>query len=367
MKIGINAQALTQCSPCGINTYIRNLIPSLCSLDQKNHFILFASKQIELKGVYQNLEKKRGRAYASFSLFGFSKLFNESNCDIAFIPKEIVPLFVNKPTVITVFDLFFLKMYRKFRNQIPFSTKMHYEVARLFSFKKAAKLCAISESCKQDLIEICNIKPEKIEVTPLSYDPHIFYPRTKNEIEGVLKRFGIERPYLVNISSQFWAPKNVMGVLRAFHLLQEGGFPHELIMIGKIGPSYSEMQNYIHRHQLRVKCLLSVHVEDLASLLSGAIALVYPSFHEGFGLPILEAMASNCPVITSNVTAMPETAGEAALLIDPYQPEAIFHAMKSLIEDSDLSNKLKTRGLKRATNFSWSITGERTLHALLSV
>lgn len=367
MKIGINAQGLISGAPCGINTYLRNLIPALSKLDHANDFLLFSSDRIHLEGLEENVTQKSGRKWGSFSLIGFSRLFNENECDVAFIPKETLPLFIKKPVVITVYDLFFIKMYRKFKNQIKLSAKIHYELARLTAFKKATKLCAISTSCKEDLVEICDIDPQKIEVTPLSFDPQYFFPRSEEEIGTIRKKYSITQPYFLNISSIFWDPKNVMGVLKAFRLIQEAGFPHELIMVGKIGPSYSKMQEYIERYNLKVKCLISITVEEIAILLSGAQALVYPSFHEGFGLPIVEAMAAGCPVITSNVSAMPETAGGAALLVDPYQCEDLFEAMKKIIENKEVVNQLKAWGLSRAQKFSWSETAKKTLDVIYSV
>lgn len=362
MKIGINAQALISTAPCGINTYVRNLIAALNEIDHGHDIVLFSSVEIHLEKM--KFLNKVGKTFGFFSYLGVSRLFRQSKCDIAFIPKETVPFFVDKPVVITVFDLFFIKMYKKFKKQIGLSGKLHYELARLISFKKADKLCAISESCRQDLIEICGISPEKIFVTPLAYDSHIFFPRSKEQIETILKKYQIQLPYFLNISSLFWDPKNVMGVLSSFKMLQDSGYQCELIMAGKVGPSYKKMQEYIHKHNLRVKCLISLKVEELALLLAGARALVYPSFHEGFGLPIIEAMAVGCPVITSNITAMPETAGGAAALIDPYQCEEIFEAMKKILEVPAYVSYLQEKGLQRAKNFSWMQTAKKTLDVL---
>lgn len=347
MKIGINAQALTSAAPCGINTYIRNLLAAFDELDHDHDITLLASDP-------------KQKAYGSFSYFGFSKLFNQSNCDLAFIPKESVPFFVKKPVIITVYDLFFLKMYREFKQQIKLSSKMHYELARLVSFKRADAICAISESCRQDLIELCGVDPKKITVTPLAYDTHMFVPRAQTDVEALLKKHHIEGPYFLNISSLFWEPKNVMGVLCAFKEVGEG----ELVMVGRVGPSFHQMQEYIHAHKLKVKCLIALPVEEVALLLAGARALVYPSFHEGFGLPIVEAMAVGCPVITSTTSAMPETAGGAAHLVDPHSCEEITVAMKKILEDEAYAEKLKQKGFTRARDFSWKKTAQTTLATL---
>jgi glycosyltransferase involved in cell wall biosynthesis len=362
MKIGINAQPLINAAPCGIDTYARNLVAALDQIDHKHDIILFSSDKIHLKET--SLLNKVGQSFGMFSYLGFSKLFNQSQCDVALILKETVPLFVDKPVVITVYDLFFIKMYKRFKKQITFSAKLHYELAKLISFKKADALCAISESCRQDLIEFCGVSPEKIVVTPLAYDSRIFFPRSREQIETTLKKYQIELPYFLNISSVFWDPKNVMGVLRSFKILMESNYQCELIMVGKVGPSYKQMQEYIHKHKLKVTCLLSIEVEELAILLAGAKALVYPSFHEGFGLPIIEAMAVGCPVITSNISAMPETAGGAAHLINPHQPEEIFDAMKRIMEDTGFTNDLKKKGFEHAKQFSWRKTAQKTLETL---
>ncbi len=364
MRIGINADGLTSTTPCGVNTYLKNILPMFCQLDCKNEFLLFAQDVVHLES---HLKQEIGRKWGSFSRIGFSRLFNKNRCDVAFMPKESVPIFINKPTVITVYDIFLLKMYKQFRGQIKFSAKIHYELARLRDFKKATKLCAISESCKQDLIEFCNISPKKIEVIHLAYDAGCFFPRSDEEILEVKQKHGVTQPYFINISSGFWDRKNLMGLLESFKMIQEAGFPHQLIIAGGMGPSYQKMQKYVDQYNLNVKFLISVPVKELASLLSGAKALVFPSFDEGFGLPIIEAMACNCPVITSNTSAMPEVAGGAALLVDPYQCEDIYAAMKRVIEDMPLVNQLKIRGLSRAKDFSWVATARQTLDVIYSV
>lgn len=362
MRIGINAQALTSKMPCGINTYVSNLIKAFTQLEHKHDIMLFSSENIHFEG--EGFQKKVGNSWGAFSYFRFSKMLRQYNCDVAFVPKETVPFFFNKPVAITVYDLFFIKMYKKFKKQIKLSSKIHYEIARINSFKKADALCAISESCRQDLIEFCGINPDKIIVTYLAYDPQYFFPRSNDQINEILKKYQIKHPYFLNVSSVFFDRKNVMGVLRSFKLLQEAGYTCELIMNGKIGPSYKQMQDYIHTHKLKVKCLNSLSVEELALLLSGAKALVFPSFDEGFGLPIIEAMAVGCPVITSNISAMPEVAGGAAHLVDPNHSEDIFEAMKRILEDSVFTSDLKEKGLQRAKHFSWLKTAQKTLDIL---
>lgn len=366
MKIGVNAQPLVGCQFNGIRTYLNNLLIALSRIDKKNEYLLFSATKIATQDLGSHFSSITGKKYGSFSYLGYSKLIKDFVCDVGFIPKETVPLKMSKPVIITAYDLFFLKHYSEFKQHISFKARLHYQLAARYAFKKADKILCISEDCKKDLIEICGIDSHKIVNTYLGYDSSVFFLRPIEEMVAVRNKYGITEEYFVNISSVFWARKNVMGVLKAFLELCKKGYNQQLLMIGQKGSGYPEMQTFIKNNQLqnKVRCLFAISHHEIAALLNGATGLVFPSFHEGFGLPIIEAMAAHCPVITSCSSAMQEVTQDAGLLVDPYSSRSIAEAMIQLIENSGLREDLRKRGIEHVKKFSWEHTAQKTLQVL---
>jgi len=225
-------------------------------------------------------------------------------------------------------------------------------------------LIAISEATKRDAVERLRIAPERITVTPLAVDERCFSPRPPDEVELVLARYSLRRPYFLHIGSSD-PNKNTANILRAFELFsRDPNTAHSLYIAGKWPAQALADLAAAHGGLLaggRVRMLGYVPDDDLPALYGGADAFVYPSLREGFGLPILEAMRCGTPVITSTVSSLPEVAGDAALLVDPHDPEAITGALARIAGDADLRAGLIARGLRRAEEFSWTRTAQLTL------
>jgi len=160
--------------------------------------------------------------------------------------------------------------------------------------------------------------------------------------------------------------KNLSLLIRALSMIKT---KIPLVMVGWRGWGRSEWLEEIRAHGLAERVFLAGYVDEatLVSLYSGASVFVYPSLYEGFGLPILEAMACGCPVICSNVSSLPEVAGDAALLIDPQSPEELSHALDKVLTDSELRKQMVVRGLKRVRRFTWQETAARTLDVFARV
>ncbi len=225
-----------------------------------------------------------------------------------------------------------------------------------------------SEATKRDAVERLRIPPERITVTPLAVNERHFYPRPAAEIDRALARYRLRRPYFLHVGSYVGPSdqnKNVANILRAFDLFsRDPNTTHSLYIAGKWSPSamqefYASYPRLVDSGRLRM--LGYVPDDDLPTLYGGADLFVYPSLLEGFGLPILEAMRCACPVLTSTVSSLPEVAGDAALLVDPRDPEAMAEAMARLAGDAALRADLVRRGLTRATLFSWERTAQLTL------
>lgn len=218
---------------------------------------------------------------------------------------------------------------------------------------------AISESTKADLCEYQGTDPSRVFVTPLAADPLTFFPCTEPErLREVRERYGIgDGPYLLSLNT-LEPRKNLDHAVRAFAAVtrQERASDLRLVLVGAKGWRYERIFEALRAAGMeegRIIVTGFVADEDLAPLYSGAVAFVYPSFYEGFGLPPLEAMQCGVPVITSNTSSLPEVVGEAGILLDPTDEDGLAHCMLQLYRDSALREEMRTRSLQRARQFTW--------------
>jgi glycosyltransferase involved in cell wall biosynthesis len=182
-------------------------------------------------------------------------------------------------------------------------------------------------------------------------------------VSARLRSYGVHEPYILCVG-KLQARKNTVGVLRAFHLLREqAGIRHKLLFVGRKTWTSSDVAPTVQQLGLNDSIIHTGHVpdEDLPVFYSGADVLAYPSLFEGFGLPVLEAMACGTPVVTSNVTALPEVAGGAAEIVDPHRVEDIARGLHAVLGSSSHSEELRRRGYERVKRFSWAATAKKTL------
>lgn len=228
-------------------------------------------------------------------------------------------------------------------------------------------LC-ISETVRDRLIERFQISPDRVAIVPLGVHSR-FRSRSPEEVRTYLDQQGIHEPYFL-FCGRWEQRKNLLGTIQAFFLFkQETGLPHKLVLTGKRTWIAAQAEELIRARGLENEVIDhgKTPLAELPLLYAGAEALVYASFYESFGIPILEAMACGTPVITSDITAMPETAGGAALLVDPRNSESIAAAMCTLASDKDRASALRRAGLERARSFTWDATARATLNAYQSV
>jgi glycosyltransferase involved in cell wall biosynthesis len=235
------------------------------------------------------------------------------------------------------------------------------------ALRQARRILVLSEYVKQTLCDRYQVAPETILVAPPGTDPLFLLPPAPSEIEAAARLLGSGR-FLLYVGAL--APhKNVAGLVRAFARLppRRGTEPVRLVLTGQPVGRYLELTlaPLIRELGLGDRVVLTGYVGDemLRALYHRAAALVLPSFGEGFGLPVLEAMACGAPVVTSRGTALPETAGDAALYVDPHRPDDIAAAMGRLLEDETLRQDLIARGEKRAATFTWDRTAGQMLRA----
>ncbi len=352
----INLSALME-KPTGLSVYAQNVVPYLEGLEP---IVLIRESLIEswaAKHPGLRLEPIRNDLSADSGAKGHARRLawvetvlavrlRKITDPILFSPVPEAPLLRRVPTVVTVFDFIPRLFYPRLHPLHQYTRRYVPRVLRT-----AERVIAISEATAADAVRYGKILRAKIDVTPLACDTDHFRP------------LGHERkPYFLYLG-RYASYKNIEFALRGFADAAIAGF--EFWMAGPPDPGFDELlREFRDRRGLAVRFIPYPSYEDLPVLLNEATALVFPSRYEGFGLPILEAMACGTPVITSNVSAMPEVAGDAAILVDPGDVDALAVVLRAVSEDGKSMQALRAKGLRRAATFSWSNTAEWTLEAL---
>ena len=225
---------------------------------------------------------------------------------------------------------------------------------------------AVSETTKLDMIKYLGIHSDLIHVVPHGVDPLFQYLRDRKSLAERLRRnFGIRKPYILYVGA-IGRHKNVMAILTAYRrLLNRDQIPHDLVLAGPPDSAWQDAQDFITAHSLQQSIFtlgqLSQDTPELTDLYNGADCFVFPSFYEGWCSPPLEAMACGTPVIASRRSSIPETLGNAALLIDPDEPEALAEQLSLVLNDRNLHADLVEKGFRRAGELSWSASALRLI------
>ncbi len=360
MRIAVHAKVLSERHLNGMGYYAYNLLKSLARIDTQNHYDLYTSHPLVHRIEAQNFHERICPFPVYWTTFRLPFDIIRNTCDLLFVPIEKLPPLVRCRKVITVHDLLTLREYLK--SPISLTAKLHFLKAIGWTIRRADRVIAVSEATRRNILDIVGIDPDRVVVTPLGYDGSVFYPRGEEETERVKQKYRTGERYFINTSSLLWYRKNLVRLIRAFHGSRTTT-DCRLVITGTRGEAYGDIMDTISRYGLEKDVILTGYVplDDMPCLLSGAVALVFPSLHEGFGLPIVEAMACGCPVITSNRSSMPEVTQDAGILIDPYDEDAIRQAMIRIATDTTLRDELIIRGFERVKEYRWERTAELTL------
>ena len=286
---------------------------------------------------------------------GFDRFFPDARLFHA--TEHLLPPFRHLPTVLTVHDLIFrhLPQHHKRLN------RWYLNLAMPLYVRRATHLIAVSEATRRDLMAAYGVPAEKITVIYEAADPR-FGPRDALEQQTIRANYGLPPAYFLYLGT-IEPRKNLLRLLRAWEPLYLAGEAPPLVIVGKRGWLSEPFFEAVERSPAREGLILTGYVldDDLPALIAAATAFVFPSLYEGFGLPPLEAMACGTPVLCSDRSSLPEVVGDAALLFDPTDEEAIRAAMRRIWADEALREALRRRGMARAKRFSWRRTAEETL------
>jgi glycosyltransferase involved in cell wall biosynthesis len=276
-----------------------------------------------------------------------------NKADVLHMTTYITPPLPFTPTVVTVHDLSYL-VYPQ-----AFSPRVRTVLTTLvpLSVRRAARVIAVSEHTKKDLIRFYGLAPEKIAVTPLAPGPA--FVEMPQAADAQLPP-GVTEPFLLAVGN-LEPRKNLIRLLEAFSLIVREGFEGQLVLVGK-GSGAESILTKARQHGVESKIVLTGYVteRDLVLLYNRARVFVYPSLYEGFGLPPIEAMACGCPVVASSTSVLPETLGDAAILVDPESVDDIVRGMGAVLSTDGLALSLKQKGIERARSFTWHETAART-------
>ena len=348
----------------GVKTYLEGLIGSLLEKDRENEYYIFYISKSDL-GSFPTANE--------VALESFHKLFwdyflspsaiRKNKIDVMLFPKYVIPFFVNCKKIVVVHDLGFYLPFKIY----PLHDIVYIRLMLKSSIKRADHVIAVSQNTKKDIVRIFGINEN--DVTVIHEAPHERYKEINDErrLNKVKKKYDLNHPFIFN-PSLCDLRKNVVRLLKAFKRIEEK-IPHKLLITGRKPGRIREVNKIIDKLNIGERVRIETHIpsEDMPAIYNLAGLCVYPSLYEGFGLPILEAMSCGCPVIASKTSSMPEVAGDAAILVNPYEEKEISDAMYKVLTNDKLKRSLIKKGLKRVKKFSWEKTAEKTLEIFKTV
>lgn len=357
MKIWIDGYEANVPQRLGSNQVAFELLKNLEKIDKVNDYTILLPEEPlqDMPGRRQGWEYKIVRPKKLWTRIALplSLFCAKEKPDIFFSPTHYTPRFSPVKRVMMVFDLAFLHYPEMFMKRDYYKLKKWTEI----SVKNADKIITISQSSKRDLVKVYKLNPKKITVSYPGYDQAIFYPREdKEKVNKVLSRYNIYEPFIIFIGT-VQPRKNLKRLIEVFKRIEN----LKLVIVGKtLGPGrkgwmYEDILEMPKRLGIEERVIFTGFVPtcDLPYLLSSAKAYVLPSLYEGFGIPIVEAMACGIPVIVSNTSSLPEVVGKNGLLIDPQSNDQMEQAIRIITVDKKLWIKLSKASLKRAKFFSW--------------
>ena len=366
MRIAIDAHSVGN-QLAGNETYAVNLIEALAAVDQSNQYTLYVTRQSAIDRFanrWPNFNVKRTVPHTPLVRIPvtLSAELRRNPVDVLHVQYTAPPL-APCSVVATIHDLSFEHLPETFNRRSR--AQLRLTVRR--TARKAAQILTLSEFSRRDIVDTYRIAPDRVSVTPAAAPSHFKPIEDETELRKIREIYGIERDYILSVSS-IQPRKNLIRLIEAYSCLRglrpEGKLP-QLILVGKRGWLDNETFRAAQRHSANNDIAFTGYVaeNDLSALYSGATCFVYPSFFEGFGLPVLEAMQCGAPVIAGNRTSIPEVVGNAGLLFDPFDTNSLVQALTRVLDDSEYRAALRIQGLERAREFDWKQTARMTLQA----
>jgi glycosyltransferase involved in cell wall biosynthesis len=354
MRIAIDARKLHD---FGIGTYIRNVLIELARIDPQTEFIVLcrpadADAITDMAANFRAVPET-ARPYSIAEQFWIPLTLVRERAHLLHEPHYVLPPATRCRTVVTIHDCIHLM----FPQYLPGRLAHVYARTSMWTaVHKSDRILTVSDASKRDILRFFDVEAAKVEVIYNAIDERFLAPPDEGRMDYVKQRYQLDHPFLLYVGN-IKPHKNLERLIDAFGRVRTAGLADlRLIIIGDEISKYPGLRQAVHRHRLDkyVRYLGFQPYDTLAAFYRLARAFVFPSLYEGFGLPPLEAMACGTPVVTSNVSSLPEIAGNAAILVDPYDPASIAAGITRAVTDDVLRGQLIERGLARARDFSWS-------------
>lgn len=363
MKIGIDLR-FWRAGTGGLGRYSRNLLTELLQIDQTNQYVAIITPEDEPEFNLRapNLTKlvvPIGH-YSLGEQTKFVKILNNQNFDLVHFANFNHPILYRRPFVVTIHDLI-MHLFPTGAQKNSLLRKTAYRLT-MKDCRRAKKVIVPSQSTRDDLVKMLHFPSQKIVITPEGSEA-IFRVHTDREKVAVRERLKLPKKYLLFVS-RWEVYKGLPVLLDAYERLTEKYPDLGLVICGrpdKQNPTIAELVRQKQTSNPNIVTPGFVGDEDLAAIYSASTVFVHPSWYEGFGIMILEALASAVPVVTSNTSSLPEVVGNAGLLVDPKNPEELARAIEQILSDDQLSASLVVKGLERVKQYSWRKMAEETL------
>jgi glycosyltransferase involved in cell wall biosynthesis len=361
MRIGFEASVLQGCKS-GVGYYAENLLAGMMAVAPQHDYVLFSNRDLRESREPIADERVYDRGFfpvrAAWMQTVLPGNIRRAAPDVCHFPNYLAPLASHCPYVVTIHDmtLYITPRFHRFKKLVLDRTLLPH-VAR-----RAAGIVTVSNSAREDIVRHLKVPRDKVRVVMNAVSP-MFRPVTDPALlSAVLARYGIDVPYILFVGT-IEPRKNIARLVQAFARLKRAGYPHKLVLVGQPGWHFEPIYAEIEQQGVKRDVILTGYVplEDLPVLYSAAESMAFPSLYEGFGLPVLEAMACGTPVVTSASSSLAEVAGGTALLVDPFSIEQITDALARLHDDPQLAGDLAVRGMARAARFTWANAARATL------
>ena len=361
MKIAVNTRLLIKDKLEGIGWFTAETFKRITASHPEIEFIFLFDRAYSRGFIFSDnvtpviLPPQARHPVLYYTWFNLSVpyILKKYKADIFISPDGYLSLNTSIPQLSVFHDLNF----EHYPQDLPFLERKYYRHFFPIFAEKAKRIATVSEFTKKDITQQYNIAPSKIDVVYNGANP-LFKPASEETILSVKRKYTYNQPYFLFVGA-LHPRKNLVSLFKAFDLFKkQTDQPHKLLIAGNKKWWTSEIRNSYESLSHKKDVIFSgrVDTKELVNIVGSAEALTYVSYFEGFGIPIVEAFYSETPVITSNITSMPEVAGEAALLIDPFSENSIAEAMKKIAGNKPLKKKLTEKGKVRARNFSWEQT-----------
>lgn len=377
-RIGIDARFYGPVGK-GLGRYTKEIVDNILRMDSEYFYVIFLSPEnydlfsCENKNVKKVLVKSRWYSWAEQIIFPW-QIYKE-NLDLMHFTHFNVPVLNTVKFVVTIHDLILTRFSTQRATLLP---PLYYKIKYLAykfvisrAISKSEKIIAVSEFTKKDIEKKFKIKKDKINVIYEGVSNLSLYNEENNDSDKkVLKSYGIDdKRYLLYVGNAY-PHKNLDGLLNVFKKMKKDFPSLLLVLVGKDDYFYQRLKKHTQSLNLSNEDVIFadyVSDNDLASLYRNALVYVFPSLYEGFGLPPLEAMAHNCPVVSSNQTSLPEILGDSVLYFDPYNDLDVYEKIKKIIKNKYLRKELAEKGKTQINKYNWFSSAYSTYKLYLEI